>query len=470
MIICLLIVILLPGLTCLPALSSEVTLLQSQLLDQINWARANPTAAAKQVEIDAKTRFTDLPEWKAALENGMQSLKLSSHLTQTAATHLTEMLQANYYSKVALDGRTAEDRIKEDDYWPLSTGEMLGVVAFKNLMDIDTAVNILFANMLKEALNANNAQPGPLFDPNLTDVGLALATGKLSLGGTARNVYLLVCDFAQIKTLSREVIGTIEQHLLFLVNQFRNNPMGIGRSLGVDMDAIMAGHPEMEAIFSTPLPPLVPSLALEAVAITNNGRMIASQSLASVPIDSLELEMNSWTGFVDAFAISSIASAPEVGVKILQSMLAQEVETYSKTGALTLLDPEMQNIGIAMGANPLKLSEELTDSLFFTILTGVSRVDSPPYIAVAVWRDADQDGACLLGEGLPDMDIIIESAEPTETEISVSKQVTDSTGLAFFAVNPGIYRVTVQQTGTAEKTTCGKVVDKTNVWLEKRID
>jgi hypothetical protein len=473
------------------AFAADGATIESQLLAAINQARSNPSEAALRIGLDPYSLYPKDPGWNAAVVEGLPVLTNDGHLEACAAEHVDDMLVNDFYGALSSDGRTADERIREGDYWPVSTGENRGVVAFKNFMEADTAARILFENLLKQSLKEDASAPGLLFRSDFTNVGISVGTGVLTVGGVASNVYTMVCDFAGFKEIERDVIGRIERNLVGLVNQFRADPAETVFSLGLDLESLVnsfqaesdevgtGAYEGLTELLNEILPPLVPTATLESVAVDK--ARAALTGMDEFPLfgtrDDGTTSRLTVAGYLPECTASflfeientAIGNPSEVGVKALRQMVLDELRNVLSGGDLSLLNPEVREIGVGIEKGELKVSGETTDMMVATTLVGTTRDKKPAYLIHRVWRDDDADALCTLGEGVAGEKIVIQPASSTQENENLNRtSVTNDVGIGVIMIDSGVYRV-ISTMPDGSETNLGIVADNRNVWLDHRL-
>lgn len=171
---------------------------ESELLQLINQARANPLGTAESLGIDTAIYLKGRPELRAAFEKGLAPLTINGFLLYASETHMRDMLENNYYGKISLDGRTYQERIEASGYRFAAAGESLGVIWFTDPpidpFDPSVAVRRIFEGMFRDELEPSNAGNLTILDPRMKEAGIALGKGDFRSGNQEWQVYLAVCD------------------------------------------------------------------------------------------------------------------------------------------------------------------------------------------------------------------------------------------------------------------------------------
>jgi len=172
------------------------------LLELVNQARQNPAASARMAGLDPNAIIEDFPGLKEIFENGLAPVNMNEKLFAAAAAHAADMLANNYYDSLALDGKTADDRIREQGYEPDQSGEVwpreiMGTITSGVFMDIAPAdiARMLFEANLKQEFSAAEADRRILAS-SLREAGISFKVEAVNNGaGFYDTRYLLVADF-----------------------------------------------------------------------------------------------------------------------------------------------------------------------------------------------------------------------------------------------------------------------------------
>ncbi len=195
------------------AASESMSEMELIMLERINQGRLEPVETAAR--LGAKPR-------SAAYLEGLSLLPLMPNalLQGTASDHSRDMLANGYFSKTALDGRGFDERIAASGYAGAATGESIAVITFRNFIEPRSAVELLFSRLFLKALSLDDQAANNLLNPAFGDVGISIASGVLTLGGVAYNVYLAACDFGVQRRSDPDTLAMADQ-LENLLNQAR---------------------------------------------------------------------------------------------------------------------------------------------------------------------------------------------------------------------------------------------------------
>jgi uncharacterized protein YkwD len=329
------------------------------LLALINQARQNPLAVAASMGMDPEKILKDLPELEKILREGLPPVTFNGNLSETARAHTQDMFANGYYSHDSPDGRGYDARIRNSGYPAVTTGESLGMLCFANFIDPGDAVRRLFEYMFWDELDPSRTEKRNILDPLLKEAGVSVDTGVLRLGGALWNVYLATCDFGA-------VLSGPEGELLLLINQARANPLGVAESLGIDAAIYLEGRPELRAAFEQGLSPLTINGSLLSASEAHVRDMLENNYYGKISPDGRTYkERIAAIGYRFAAAGESLGITwftdpidPSLAVgRIFEGMLRDELDP-SNAGNLSILDPRMQEAGIAFGKGVIRSGNE----------------------------------------------------------------------------------------------------------------
>ena len=251
-----------------PILDSKPSLEEKNLLDLINQARRDPLQMAASMGLDPEKILKDLPELQEILTKGLPALEFDRSLYKAASAHAEDMLANNYYSHESLDGRVMTIESGKQVTTPLSTGEILGFLAFNNFIVPGDAVQVIFEKMYKEELDPNSTAPRNILNPAIKEAGVALVAGVFESSGAPWNAYMAVVDFADSFDLY-----AIKKGLWRLINEARKSPLKALDAAGIDeaeARELLGGN---DWILNQGLPPLAWNEKLETSAVSHYSEM-----------------------------------------------------------------------------------------------------------------------------------------------------------------------------------------------------
>lgn len=412
-----------------------------KLLERINFARENPVEAAALIGVDAQQVIVQLPDLKDIFQNGLPALEKSDQLKETAEVHTREMLAHNFYSRNSIDGSSPYERAERAGYEPVAVGESLGIVGFANYMKPDAAVDILFANLLRDELNAARTSRRNILNPLFTDIGIAVGTGVMTLGAGERNVYLLTCDFG---TNDVPVVDTalMAVQLLQLINQARSLPLKAAANTGIPAEEMLSLHFDIAGVLQTGMPPVGMTETLADVAAGHVADMVDNHFIGQQSSDGRlfpdRLAAREYDGFP---AGERILFVPFTGDMTQETLLEQVFDALmnmeldkESIGDYLIFNPDVNEVGIAVGLGSF-LAEDgnRVRGLVLAVDFGFSTDDQKLFLTGAVFRDRDQNGWYVPAEASEHRNLVVFGAGLHLT--------TDGAGGFGAKVDPGYYWV-----------------------------
>ncbi len=425
---------------CADEYANGVSGMTAQLLERINHARINPLETAAQYGVSPETLLAKLPEMADTLIEGLPALIPNSFLHTSATNHTLDMLTNDFYNKVGLDGQTFAERISDTGYLPDSSGEVLGVVAFKNFMAPETAVGILFENMFMKEISSDASTTGNLLNPNFVDIGIGISTGTMTIGNARYNVYLVTCDLAAPGTDPEKMTGQLVQ----LINQARAWPLDVAAILGYDVATVLGNMPESESFLFTGLSPLAVNEQLAAAAQVLTLDILAAGDSDNDPLDDAMVpEDPIATSGYDAYFADTVnfeytapkATTPDKITSAIFNMLFNaELEASDVKGKI-ILNRDFEDIGVGLVCGLKWADEQEMIACTGVVATGLMRHWENPKITGHVFSDRNNDGFYTPGEGL--------SGEQLQVS-DYGVLLTGKAGQFQLQTEPGIYQIALE--------------------------
>ena len=176
----------------------------------INEARANPMETIHKLDIDESAAREALGENSWILESGLPPLAWNTILAHAASDHNNDMITNLYYSSTGLDGSTVSDRIGEAGYTAISSGEILGALAFLNFVGPLEAATVIVDNWVRYELDPSRNVKKTIFNNDLTEIGISLTGAILDLGeDIPPNIYVVVADLARPAEQRAYILGNV---------------------------------------------------------------------------------------------------------------------------------------------------------------------------------------------------------------------------------------------------------------------
>lgn len=420
--------------------------MDAQLLDLINNARSNPLEMALAVGLDPDQVLTDLPELYDVLTQGLAPLRLDDKLTEAAQGHTLDMLESDYFGYDSQDGRSPVDRIHETGYPYEIADESLGLVGFFNFIDPSDAVAQVFSTLFRDELNPERTRPRNILDPDLEDVGIRFGAGKLTLQGVPFNVYLVTCDFGV------PVTSSLEAGLSELINQFRARPLDMVEAYGIDIEPFLEIDTGLYEVLTTPVTPLVPSRSLQEASEGHSEDMLANDFIGHLSSDGRSTEdrmvENDYTPIVSGEVMQRVlfSSVEEASVALDQTMeqiLVDEITGYVENGMLTVLNPDLQDLGIGMVTGTCEFDDEAVDVMMTTAALGAEEGGRPPTLVGTVYGDDDGNGIYSYGEGISGIRVTVEWVHTISGFLEIKELWSNKAGGFHCPLDSGLHKVTV---------------------------
>lgn len=189
---------------------------EQYLLEMVNWARANPTAQANQLDIDLNEDLqagTISPSPKAPLAfNGI--------LIDAARQHSDWMLANDTFSHTGAGGSSAGDRIENAGYDPSWWGENIAMGYTFGTIDLEEGVAGSHDGLFKSSGHRTN-----LMQEEFHEIGLGVRTGEFNIQGFDYNTWMITQKFGQ-STSGPFLTGVVYD------DQNQNNFYNVGEGLG----------------------------------------------------------------------------------------------------------------------------------------------------------------------------------------------------------------------------------------------
>ncbi len=170
--------------------------MSSQLFNLINQARVKPLAVAMELGMDIdKILDEGSPELVGMLENGLFPLCNSDKLNIAAKLHAQDMFERYYYNTVNPDGKTVNDRMTEQEYFPVAASEILEWAVFDN-NNIEEIIKDIFIKIFtKELHTEDDPDSHILLNSAYNDIGIGIELGFRETESGDRLIFVVAIDF-----------------------------------------------------------------------------------------------------------------------------------------------------------------------------------------------------------------------------------------------------------------------------------
>ena len=392
---------------------SALTAGESALFELINQARENPLATVRSLGMDPEEIIAGLPDMYDILTNGLSPLALNSDLRAAAAARTSAMLEECCYSVESSDDRTLDRRIADAGYVAVETGESIGIVAFANFIEPAAAARLLFEEMFRGEVDPARTEPRNILNPDLDEIGIVLGTGTLTLGRLSYNIYAVTCDFGSGPDVA-------ELQLMNLINRARANPLETATSLGMDTERLLEDHPLLSEILTEGLPPLAFDARLYGAARGHVFDMLEKEYLSHDSPDGRTYEdriRDAGYEAVDSGEAVELAcrcaceESCETAALFFRRIFINELESGLEPGEMTILNPLLEETGIAVAAGTSVLLGGICgDEVVLLTVDFGSEEGGEVFLSGVTYVDENGNGLYDAGEGTP-ADIMVEGPD-----------------------------------------------------------
>lgn len=173
---------------------------EKTLLHLINQARAHPLQVAESLGVDPDRLLADLPELHDILTRGLPPVGLHPDLQRTAREHTREMINYRYLDDDSVNGRSFEERIRENGYDALALGESLGITPVERQTTVEDAVQHVFNKLFLAELDTLDPVRRNILNPDFSEVGIGLGELNPAPEESLDHSFLVTCDFGSPAT------------------------------------------------------------------------------------------------------------------------------------------------------------------------------------------------------------------------------------------------------------------------------
>lgn len=429
----------------------EMPAMEASLLTRINQARQNPLETAVALGESADQILAAQPDRTDILVGGLDPLTLDSRLHDSAIAHTLDMLEKNYYSQTGASGSSPQDRISAAGLSFTHAAEVLGVVAFRNFMDPESAVDILFKNAFLREVKGETTSP-VLLDKTLTDIGIGVASGTLTIAGASYNVYLMTCDAA---SMTAQIDGydttRMAAQLTQLINQARAFPLDVAEKLGFARADVLNTQTSASAYLHAGMPPLAVDGQLSASASAHTDEMMRLGYFSETSPDGKTAEDRIRESGYDILYAGELifqysggmdTSADEMVAAIFNMIFSAELATdeAQSDSFRLMLERDLEDIGVSLGCIQETVDGVEQIRCIGTVVAGLKLTWENPKIAGVVYSDTNRDGLYTPGEELPGQEILV---------FGDGILKTDAAGRFQLPSEPGIYHISMIQAESA---------------------
>lgn len=195
--------------------SAEEYLIESELMLLINQARDNPLAMAASLGMDTEKILQNLPELQEILqEGGLPPMTFNRRLYAAGAAYIQEISDIfeedqgkepppgspwhppQWSEYVSYDDPSYDERIQEQGYTPLTTGETAVSLKYESSTEPAQIARVLFEAMFRDELNPNREEERNIVNPLFNELGINYGRVIFVQEEEVTDTYhILVCDF-----------------------------------------------------------------------------------------------------------------------------------------------------------------------------------------------------------------------------------------------------------------------------------
>lgn len=179
-------------------LSNDLTEGYSVLVtDLVNQMRANPLGFGGAIGLnvtEVEERFSRVG--LSYLLDGLPELTVDTELIGAAREHFYDMIENLYFNHYDLQGRSPGERFAAQGFKSIVWGEAMAGLAFSNVIDPDTALQVMFEELARSGFSLDG-EGASLLDPYVTKIGAFFSGGKMWIAGDYYNVYILIIELGR---------------------------------------------------------------------------------------------------------------------------------------------------------------------------------------------------------------------------------------------------------------------------------
>jgi hypothetical protein len=244
----------------------------------------------------------------------------------------------------------------------------------------------------------------------------------------------------------------LEPELFELINQFRARPLEMAEAYDIDLDAFLETDTGLYEILTMSVAPLVPNGSLQSASKSHSIDMLTNNFIDHLSSDGRSTEDRLVEN--DYYPISTgevlqlvefppFTEASNALGQIMEQMLRDEITDYVDFGTSTLLNPDLQDLGIGMVSGKYELENEAVDVLITTATLSEEAEERPPYLVGTIYRDDDGNGLYSYGEGVSGIRVTVEWVHTISGFLEIKELWSNKAGGFDYPLDSGLHRVTV---------------------------
>ncbi len=187
------------------------SLLEVGLSELINQFRERPLDMVEAYGIDIEPLLEIDPGLYEVLTTPVTPLVPSESLQDASEGHSEDMLANGFVDHLSSDGRSTEDRMVENDYTPIVSGEILQSVLFSSVEEASVALDQTMEQILVDEITGY-VEYGTLIllNPDLQDLGIGMVTGTYEFNDEPADVLMTTATLgAEEGENPHYLVGTI---------------------------------------------------------------------------------------------------------------------------------------------------------------------------------------------------------------------------------------------------------------------
>lgn len=163
-------------------------LMERQLVHLINQFRDRGMDVIREMGIDPESIPDELTN---QFNTGIPPVVLNENLSVSARLHAAHVLGQEYFSSISPDGRTPEDRMREQGYEPVVSDEVLVRIDLEENGDPNVVVKKIFETLAQELIDRGG---GGVINPEFKEIGIGLSSRIEILEGKQVKTLAAVID------------------------------------------------------------------------------------------------------------------------------------------------------------------------------------------------------------------------------------------------------------------------------------
>jgi len=419
--------------SCLLQDKSEAsTEIQEYIVERINNIRLDPLSYAEGLGYDSQVLLDTLPF-------------LNKFIGKK-----TEFLKADEFLILRADAQNSPDIIESDPLQPKTeilpgndyayTGETKATVSFSNFMDMETALQLVVNNLLKQELDQEFEGQKYILSSDFDIAGASLRGGVTWDQTGRKNSYFITICFGS-SLLKSEV------QVLNMINQVRAEPQKANNYILFNLHPLIQENFDVIHAFPGTYKPLFLDKTLQKYGTVFNNNTTTDYLSQALAYDYAGVEIDK-SSTIEIFPKTDSDS---FAIRIFSSLILEELESYPEKKVV--FNPDFNDAGVAV----FYVNGDTYDFAKLTVTAGNTIKEDLSYskIYALIYKDIDENGVYAPGEGAAGQSVVVYDKETFE---KVETVITDNAG--HFSISLLNQKEYIIETGTGE-TKAGK-----NIYLD----